>query len=83
MIRIGKDKVIEMNIPKMRDNKQRRKKRFKSFLNKLYDKVNTREDQITKELTAVNREIPLAYNVSFRQQFKRISTSQNSVNSSK
>ena len=80
---MGKDKVIEMNIPKMRENEQRRKKRFKSFLDQLYDKVNSREEHITNELATVSREMSLAYNASFRQQFRIISTPHNSVNTSK
>ena len=66
VISAGKEKVIEMNIPKMRENKQRRKKRFKSFLDKIYEKVNTREEKTTKELTTVNSEMSLAHNAPFR-----------------
>ena len=47
VISVGKEKVVEMNISKMRENKQRRKKRFKLFLDQLYDKVNNRVDIVS------------------------------------
>ena len=67
----GREKLISMNVPRLRLNKKKRKKRFETFLQNLYEKVSIKDQSLQSELQCLKSELDLKYNCTFRNEFNK------------